>query len=629
MRELTNTPLPILLAGPMLRHVSKDCMTLWWISSVATQPSLSLVQADKPIIVNEYSHSVTPIGQHAFVHLLCVSQRDLFTPKETASYNLTWPEHGDLCSVAPALLYDDESHITFAIPYQLREVYHGSCRKPHHEQADALAQLDLVLGAKHTSDIAKPDILFFTGDQIYADDVAGPTLHVIQQTIAQLGLFSERFEDALIQNSADLPEHPYCFYQREALLPDVESNEDVASIFFKGKRKPIFTSVNAQNHLVSLSEIMAMYILTWSPVMWARCSLDKDDLESMWTTRYEDEKTHIKQFISTLPAVQRALAHVPTYMIFDDHDVTDDWNLTRGWEDAAYGHPFSKRMIGNALIGYLLCQGCGNQPAQLGELLQCLPQHFTQTGIIEQDVLIDTLLEWDRWHYHLDTQPPVRVLDTRTQRWRSESSMNKPSGLMDWESLVDFQRSIIGQDDVIVISAAPVYGVKFIEMIQRVFTWLGQALTVDAENWMAHKGTANVMLNIFRHIKTPPRFIILSGDVHYSFAYDIRLRFRRNSPQILQFTCSGLKNAFPTKLISKLDLLNRWFYGQRSPLNWLTKRRNMKISTRRPLGFEPAGLINHNGMGVLSLPDSAISDLKKVQCRVLTYSGQVIEFVDR
>jgi hypothetical protein len=67
------------------------------------------------------------------------------------------------------------------------------------------------------------------------------------------------------------------------------------------------------------------------------------------------------------------------------------------------------------------------------------------------------------------------------------------------------------------VSPAPVLGVKLIENVQRVFTWLGLALMVDAENWMAHPGAAHVMLNIFRHRRTPRTFVILSGDVHYSF----------------------------------------------------------------------------------------------------------------
>ena len=39
-------------------------------------------------------------------------------------------------------------------------------------------------------------------------------------------------------------------------------------------------------------------------------------------------------FFDGLPKVRRALANVATYMVFDDHDVTDDWNIGRAWRDA-------------------------------------------------------------------------------------------------------------------------------------------------------------------------------------------------------------------------------------------------------------------------------------------------------
>ena len=31
------------------------------------------------------------------------------------------------------------------------------------------------------------------------------------------------------------------------------------------------------------------------------------------------------------PRTRRVLAHVPSFMIFDDHEVTDDWNADQGW----------------------------------------------------------------------------------------------------------------------------------------------------------------------------------------------------------------------------------------------------------------------------------------------------------
>ena len=45
------------------------------------------------------------------------------------------------------------------------------------------------------------------------------------------------------------------------------------------------------------------------------------------------------------------------------------------------------------------------------------------------------ILNFNYWHYELNTIPKVVVLDTRTHRWRNEQNFNEPSGLLDWERL--------------------------------------------------------------------------------------------------------------------------------------------------------------------------------------------------
>lgn len=311
-------------------------------------------------------------------------------------------------------------------------------------------------------------------------------------------------------------------------------------------------------------------------------------------------------------------------MIFDDHDVTDDWNLTAEWEQTAYSHDFSRRIIGNALISYLLCQAWGNTPATFDNaMLDNAEQALQQSGSDLHQQFITRLLKFEQWHYQWPTEPPLLVLDTRTRRWRSEVSISKPSGLLDWEAITELQQDLIGHDAVVLIAPAPVFGVKLIEGIQKVFTFFGKPLLVDAENWMAHRGTAYALINIFRHPKTPKNFVILSGDVHYSFVYEVNLRAKQQGPDIWQITSSGLKNQFPPRLLDVLDRLNRWLYSPRSPLNWFTKRRRMKIVPHKPDNAKAGErLLNRSGVGLVEL--NADGSPKKVM--QLTASGEAIEF---
>ena len=615
--------LPQVIAGPIVRKVTSNSCHVWLVSSNAEAPSLSLSHGDSVLAGDSQSDTVR-VGKHAFIHLVTFSASTSFEDRERINYKLIFNDHQQQNAWEKeqrALLYKDQASLSFHYTGTPETILHGSCRKPHFHGDDALVQVDNLHKIAFEEKVSFPDLLLMTGDQIYADDVAGPMLKAIHCVIARLGLYHEALEGAVVNNTSDLATHEHGFYEREQLLPQIATNTVLSSIFFGAKKKPVFTSVNAQNHLIGSAEIIAMYLLVWSDTLWPDIVIDKDGIPEKYNAIFDKENEAITGFVKPLLQVRRALAHVPTYMIFDDHDVTDDWNLTRGWEQEVYGNPLSKRMIGNALMGYLLCQGWGNAPEKVTSLIQKVKASLDEQGLAAHNEIVDELLDFDQWHYRIDTTPPIEVLDTRTQRWRSESNMNKPSGLMDWEALCDFQHSIIGKESVIVVSAAPIYGVKVIEAIQKVFTFFGKALTVDAENWMAHKGTANVILNIFRHYKTPPEFIILSGDVHYSFVYDVRLRFRRNSPHITQFTCSGLKNAFPDGLIKWLDRLNRVLYRSKSPLNVFTRRRNMSVKAREPsMGY--GELFNGCAIGVLKISQKNTD----VQCKALLSNGKEVEF---
>ena len=615
--------MPQVIAGPIVRKVTSTECHIWVVTSNADSPTLNL-SANEVVVSGNCQRETIRVGKYAFIHLLSFTSSEPFKDTARIGYSLSFSDDAQQASwenEQRGLLYDGQSSLCFHYTETPETILHGSCRKPHFHSDDALAQVDVLHKNAFKKQNDFPDLLLMTGDQIYADDVAGPMLKAIHSVIDRLGLYHEALEGAVVTNTNELATHEHGYYEREQLLPQIATNTVLSSIFFGAKKKPVFTSVNAQNHLIGSAEIIAMYLLVWSDTLWADINIDKDGIPPKYHAIFDKEHEALNGFVKQLPQVRRALAHIPTYMIFDDHDVTDDWNLTRGWEQEVYGNPLSKRMIGNALIGYLLCQGWGNAPKKVAPLIAKVQESMGESGLNSHDEIIDDLLDFDQWHYRLDTTPPIEVLDTRTQRWRSESNMNKPSGLMDWEALCDFQHSIIGKESVIVVSAAPIYGVKVIEAIQKVFTFFGKALTVDAENWMAHKGTANVILNIFRHYKTPPDFIILSGDVHYSFVYDVRLRFRRNSPHITQFTCSGLKNAFPDGLIKWLDRLNRVLYRSKSPLNLFTRRRNMSVKAREPsLGY--GELFNGCAIGVLKISQKNTD----VQCKALLSNGNEVEF---
>jgi hypothetical protein len=591
----------------MLRHCDASHFTLWFVSrEPLTELKLWLGEQVFPLQDADL-HSV-PLGQHAYQYLITLSRPELFKPNTTSSYRVFAAKHGDLFATMSELTYGEARTPNVHVSPELTHLFHGSCRNPHHHSDDALVAADTRLAkivASHSQE-ERPALLMLSGDQVYVDDIAGPMLNAIGQVITLLGLRPESFEGANIAGSSEIRYQPAHLYQRhKSLLPHTQYPAKTA-LWHWYRNHPIFTSSIAENHLVSLSEVMALYLLTWSPELWERVNISKEveGLTPANTARWQQEWQHLLAFKAGLKQVRRLMAHIPVYMMFDDHDITDDWNLTAKWEQAAYGQAFSKRIIGNALIGYTLFQGLGNAPDKFScDIRPLLDAFLARPNSERQDTLIDALLKFEQWHYTLETSPKMVVLDTRTRRWRSESNLAKPSGLMDWEALMDLQQALLGQTKVVIVSPAPMFGVKLIETIQRSATFIGGSLLVDAENWMAHPGAANTLLSIFMHRKTPEQFVILSGDVHYSFSYDISIRFRRSSPNIYQITCSGLKNHFPEKLLPLFDKLNGWFYGHFSPLNLLTKRKRMSIRGRRPNGEPSKRLVNKCGIGILTLAE--------------------------
>ena len=652
MKHSTPETLPLLIAGPILRKTTKDEVVIWAVTSQPLLGTVSLYHRDQDDAFYQSKlaeQQSLRIGVSAWVTLIQLHGE--FPTNTPLEYDIE-TEQGTLKTLAPHLTYSDRQRVEFVVSEESNYILHGSCRNPHHPSKDSLVAADSKVEKQTPQE--RPDLLMMSGDQIYADHVAGPMLDAIWQVIQLLGLPDERLPtDAQvndIHDSQSLFESEYHLYQRHHYLPHHNQSDSLLDKLFPNRKVPIFSSRDCENHLVTLSEFVAMYLLVWSPTLWQcinRERLIENNFEQggrkltpLEQQQWRDETEVINDFIAGLPQVQRLLAHIPTYMIFDDHDVTDDWNLTVGWEQAVLQNQLATQVIGNGLASYWLCQGWGNAPEKFNDVfiehaksvfeiqssqeaksLQPMP---LQPKIDEQAhrAFVDYLSRFEDWHYTIDLSPKVIVLDTRTRRWRSESRMNKPSGLMDWEALIEFQHQLMHQDKVIIISAAPMFGVKFIEALQKIMTTCGQPLLIDAENWMAHPGSANTLISIFTHTKTPTNFVVLSGDVHYSFAYDIKLRYRKNSPNIYQITCSGIKNEFPAPLLKFCDVCDRLLYSPRSILNYFTKRKRLRIEKRSPDNQNFYRLSNRSAIGELKLDESG----KPISITTLSGDGKVTRF---
>ncbi|MFZ4576447.1 MAG: hypothetical protein ACOYN0_18840, partial [Phycisphaerales bacterium] len=70
----------------------------------------------------------------------------------------------------------------------------------------------------------------------------------------------------------------------------------------------------------------------------------------------------LEWFFRDVPRVRRLLANVPTYMVFDDHEITDDWNISPKWAKQTRGNALGRAVIRNGLAACTLFQSWGNDP---------------------------------------------------------------------------------------------------------------------------------------------------------------------------------------------------------------------------------------------------------------------------
>ena len=73
-----------------------------------------------------------------------------------------------------------------------------------------------------------------------------------------------------------------------------------------------------------------------------------------------EEYTRLYQESWSDPDIRWLLSTVPSTMIFDDHDVRDDWNISESWVAEMRAHPWWEDRITGAFMSYWLYQHLGN-----------------------------------------------------------------------------------------------------------------------------------------------------------------------------------------------------------------------------------------------------------------------------
>jgi hypothetical protein len=284
-----------------------------------------------------------------------------------------------------------------------------------------------------------------------------------------------------------------------------------------------------------------------------------------------EEYAYLYQLAWTDPANRWLLSTLPSAMIFDDHDIRDDWNTSAVWRDQMNATQWWKGRIVGGLASYWVYQHLGNlSPAELAADDMWKQVLATRDAGEEIDVgpmlddfvdRVDTDPDTYRWSYSRDIGGSrLIVVDSRAARVLSPDARQ----MLDANELSWLDEQLTGGVDHVFIGTSLPYlmapGLHDLEAWDEAVAagaW-GQWLTgagervrqgMDLEHWAAFQESFRQVADIVCEVvdgkrgPAPATVTFLSGDVHNSYLAEVDRP--RNSGRILQAVCSPIRNPLP------------------------------------------------------------------------------------
>ncbi|CAM3645195.1 alkaline phosphatase D family protein [Nocardioides zeicaulis] len=326
----------------------------------------------------------------------------------------------------------------------------------------------------------------------------------------------------------------------------------------------------------------------------------RDIEQPPWTELQDyEEYAHLYKLAWSDPANRWVLSTVPSSMIFDDHDIRDDWNTSQQWREQMEATSWWHGRIVAGLASYWVHQHLGNlSPAERAqdEIWQHVLAH---AGDDEQDLgevldafaaRVDQEPATYRWSYvrDFDTQARLVVVDSRAARQLEEGHR----ALLDPDEAAWLDEHLRGDvDHLFVATSLPFLlarGLHHLEAFSEALsdgTWgdrgarFGEKMrqTVDLEHWGAfQRSFQDVCRQVLevadgRRGRAPSSVTFLSGDVHHSYVSEAWPVARDGQVRstLLQAVCSPIRNPLSRNMRFATAVLS---YGVAGPIGRLASR---------------------------------------------------------
>ncbi|GAB3077290.1 alkaline phosphatase D family protein [Pedococcus soli] len=329
----------------------------------------------------------------------------------------------------------------------------------------------------------------------------------------------------------------------------------------------------------------------------ARRSLDEPPGEEL---KDYVEYAHLYRLAWSDPLNRWLLSTLPSAMIFDDHDIRDDWNTSQDWHREMNRKPWWHDRIVGGLASYWVYQHVGNlSPEGLAddEVWQLIARHAESGAEGELDLteVLDTFAErvdkhpeTYRWSYSRDLgDSRLVVVDSRAARLLEPDRRS----ILDDDEMAWLDGELRGDVDHLFIGTSLPFlmaqGIHDLEAINeamatgawgpRVATW-GEKMrrALDLEHWAAFQdGFAKVLAMVVevaegKRGRAPGTITFLSGDVHNSYVTEIEPgQLPAGSSRIIQAVCSPIRNPLPRQARIAQAMLGK---GLARPLKLLVRR---------------------------------------------------------
>jgi hypothetical protein len=279
-----------------------------------------------------------------------------------------------------------------------------------------------------------------------------------------------------------------------------------------------------------------------------------------------EEFAHLYRESWSDPDIRWLLSTVPSMMIFDDHEVHDDWNISDSWIEDMRAKPWWRERVTSAFVAYFLYQHLGNlSPEDLAS--------DPLFGALQRDDdggprLREQARRWDedrsssRWTYHRDFgRSRVLVLDSRAARIVVEER-RQMMAQDEWDWIVEHAHGAF--DHLVIASSVPVFlppGIHHLEAWSEAIcdgAWgslvgrLGERLrrAVDLEHWAAYQLSFRRLVDLLCRVgsrDSPASITVLSGDVHMTYIADVDLDGACGTSRVRQVVCSPFRNPLPLR----------------------------------------------------------------------------------